>query len=384
MFSDSLLKSTPGPVAHGMLYYLIGRWASELERIGLGSAAELFGSITFRTAAASLTAFFLCVFTGQRAIAWLRTRWREPIKSDSPRLAEIHGKKQETPTLGGLLVLGTLLGATVLWGDVLNGFVLLGLAVTAGLGLLGTIDDLIKLRNRGPGVTERQKLISQLCVGLAAGLALYLYTRGTAFGTKLALPVITGYVSIGWLLIPWVALVLAASSNGVNLTDGLDGLAGGCVVFAGSAIGVLVYVAGHSRLAEYLSVPYVPGCGELTVLVGATVGATLGFLWFNCHPAEVFMGDTGALALGGLLGYAAVVPRQELLLVIAGGVFVAEAASVIAQRYYFKATGRRLLLCAPLHHHYQFIGWPESKIVVRFWITAALLSILAVATLKLR
>ena len=168
------------------------------------------------------------------------------------------------------------------------------------------------------------------------------------------------------------------------MTDGLDGLAGGCLLFASAAVGVLDYIAGHARLAEFLSVPYVPGCGELTVMVGAAFGATLGFLWFNCHPAEVFMGDTGSLALGGLLGFAALAARQELLLVVAGGIFVAEAISVIVQRYYFKATGRRILLCAPLHHHYQFLGWSETKIVVRFWIAAALLSILAVATLKLR
>jgi phospho-N-acetylmuramoyl-pentapeptide-transferase len=283
-----------------------------------------------------------------------------------------------------MFVLAALLGSTLLWGDVLNVFVVLGLAVTAGLGLLGATDDLTKLRGERRGLSERQKLVGQVALGVVVALGLYAACRDTPYGTKLAVPMYAGYLSIGWLLVPWATLVITASSNGVNLADGLDGLASGCLIFAGAAVGVVDYVGGHSRLADYLSVPYVPGCGELTVMVGAALGAILGFLWFNCHPAQVFMGDTGSLALGGLLGYGALVPRQELLLVIAGGIFVVEAASVLAQRCYFRATGRRILLCAPLHHHYQFLGWSETKIVVRFWIIAALLSILAVATLKFR
>ncbi len=367
-----------------MLYYLIGLWAERLNEAGLGSLAELFRSIVFRASAASLTAFLLCVRLGPRAIRWLAGRWREPIGGDSAQLVEMNRAKKNTPTMGGAFVLASLVIATLVWGNVLNPFVLLGLLVTLGLGSLGAADDLTKLSGRRRGLSEREKLIGQLAIGLAVGVGLFWLVRDTTFGTRLAVPIWPVYVSIGVLLVPWTALVIAGSSNGVNLTDGLDGLAGGCLVFAGAAVGVLDYIGGHARLAEHLSVPYVPGCGELTVLVGAAVGATLGFLWFNCHPAEVFMGDTGSLALGGLLGFAALVPRQELLLVIAGGIFVAETMSVLIQRYYFKATGRRVFLCAPLHHHYQFLGWPESKIVVRFWITAALLSILAVATLKLR
>jgi phospho-N-acetylmuramoyl-pentapeptide-transferase len=286
--------------------------------------------------------------------------------------------------MGGAFVLASLVAATLVWGNVANPFVFLGLVVAVGLGALGAVDDLTKLSGKRRGLTEREKLFGQIVLGVSVGISLYWAARTVPAGTDLIVPIWPASVRLGWLLVPWAALVIAGSSNGVNLTDGLDGLAGGCLVFAGAAVGALDYIGGHAVLASYLSVPFVPGCGELTVLVGAAVGATLGFLWFNCHPAEVFMGDTGSLSLGGLLGYAALVPRQELLLVIAGGIFVAEAASVLAQRYYFKATGRRILLCAPLHHHYQFLGWPESKIVVRFWITAALLSILAVATLKLR
>jgi phospho-N-acetylmuramoyl-pentapeptide-transferase len=367
-----------------MLYYLIGLWAAELEQAGCGPVVMLFRSITFRTASASVTAFLLSVWLGPRAIAWLRRRYRERVWSDSEQVARMHRAKQNTPTMGGLFVLAALVGSTLVWGNVLNPYVCLGLIVAVGLGGLGAVDDLTKMQGRRRGLSEREKLVGQVVIGLAVGLTLYLCGRGTEFGTKLALPGYGGYVVLGGLLVPWVALVITATSNGVNLTDGLDGLAGGCLIFAGTAVGLLDYIGGHSRLAEYLSVPYVPGCGELTVLVGSMVGATLGFLWFNCHPAEVFLGDTGSLALGGLLGYAALVPRQELLLLVAGGIFVAEAASVLVQRYYFKATGRRILLCAPLHHHYQFLGWSETKIVVRFWILAALLSILAVATLKLR
>jgi phospho-N-acetylmuramoyl-pentapeptide-transferase len=317
-------------------------------------------------------------------IAWLGTRFREPIAGDSSRLVALHEGKRNTPTMGGALVLAALVTATLIWANPLNVFVFLGLVLVAGLAALGAVDDLTKLSGKRRGLSEREKLVGQLTLGMAVGFSLYWALRGIPHATKLAIPIWAVYLPIGWLFVPWVTLVIAGSSNGVNFADGLDGLASGCWVFAGLAVGVLDYVGGHARLSEHLSVPYVPGSGELTVLVSAAVGATLGFLWFNCHPAEVFMGDTGSLGLGGLLGYAALVPRQELLLAIAGGVFVAETLSVLVQRYYYRATGRRVFLCAPLHHHYQFLGWPESKIVVRFWIAAALLSILSVATLKLR
>jgi phospho-N-acetylmuramoyl-pentapeptide-transferase len=317
-------------------------------------------------------------------IQWLGRRWREPIGGDSSKLIELQQKKRNTPTMGGAFVLAALVAATLIWGNPFNDFVSLGLIVVVGLAALGAVDDLTKLSGKRRGLSEREKLFGQLALGLAIGFSLYWTVRTSPYGTKLALPIWPLYLPLGWLFVPWVTLVIAGSSNGVNFADGLDGLASGCWVFAGLAVGVLDYVGGHAGLATHLSVPYVPGCGELTVLIGAAVGATLGFLWFNCYPAEVFMGDTGSLGLGGLLGYAALVPRQELLLAIAGGVFVAETASVLVQRCYFRATGRRMFLCAPLHHHYQFLGWPESKIVVRFWIAAALLSILAVATLKFR
>jgi phospho-N-acetylmuramoyl-pentapeptide-transferase len=367
-----------------MLYYIIGFWATELERAGLASLVDLCRSIMFRTAAASVTAFLLCVWFGPRVIRWLGSRWREPIGGDSSRLVELHQGKRNTPTMGGTFVLGSLVASTLIWGNPLNVFVAMGVLLALGLATLGAIDDLTKLAGKRRGLAEREKLLGQLAVGMVVGFSLFWSVRTTAHGTSLAVPIWAAYVPLGWLFVPWATLVIAGSSNGVNFADGLDGLASGCWVFAGLAVGVLDYIGGHAGLAAHLSVPYVPGCGELTVLVGAAVGATLGFLWFNCYPAEVFLGDTGSLGLGGLLGFAALVPRQELLLAIAGGVFVAETVSVVLQRYYFKATGRRILLCAPLHHHFQFLGWPESKIVVRFWIAAALLSILSVATLKLR
>lgn len=367
-----------------MLYLLIGLWGSELERAGMLSLVELARSIMFRTAAASLTAFMGCIWWGPPVIAWLGRRWREPIGGDSAKLNELHDRKRNTPTMGGAFVIAAIVAATLIWGNPANVYVFLGLVALIGLGALGAVDDLTKLSGRRRGLSEREKLLGQVAIGLAVGFSLFWILRQTPGGPKLAMPIWPVYWSIGWLFVPWAMVVIAGSSNGVNFADGLDGLASGCWVFAGLAVGALNYVGGHARLADHLSVPYVAGSGELTVLMGAAVGAVLGFLWFNCHPAEVFLGDTGSLGLGGLLGYAALVSRQELLLTIAGGVFVAETASVVVQRYYYKMTGRRVFLCAPLHHHYQFRGWPESKIVVRFWITAALLSILAVATLKLR
>lgn len=366
------------------MLHLLAEWIRpRLEAAGWWAGADALDSILFRAAVAGLIAFLSAVAMGPRAIRWLRRHWRERIGNDSKRLANLHAFKQGTPTMGGLLILAGLVAATVLCADLSNRFVILGLGVTVGLGTLGAIDDSTKLRGQRRGLSEREKLVGQLAIGLVAGVGLWLLGRGTAYGHKFVLPGLAGAWTIGWWLVPWSVLVIVASSNGLNLTDGLDGLAGGCFVFAAGAVATLAYVGGHPHWSSHLAAPYVPGSGELTVPLLAAGGATLGFLWFNCHPAEVFMGDTGSLALGGLLGFSALVPRQELLLVLAGGVFVAETLSVLLQRYYFRLTRRRVFLCAPLHHHYQFRGWPESKIVVRFWIVGAILAILAVATLKL-
>jgi len=256
------------------------------------------------------------------------------------------------------------------------------------LAAVGAADDWTKMQSkRGgrPGLTAKQKLAFQIGLGLILGYFLFEYHQDSEYGTKLCLPFFKhGMIELGWGFIPLVCLIIVGSSNAVNLTDGMDGLASGSMVMAGLAMAVISYIAGHAVLSGYLYVPYMPGSGEMTVLCAAVVGATLGFLWFNCEPASVFMGDTGSLQLGGILGYVAVVTRQELVLLIVGGIFVAEALSVICQVTSYKLTGRRVLLNSPIHHHFEKLGWKESKIVVRFWIMGALLAVFAVASLKLR
>jgi phospho-N-acetylmuramoyl-pentapeptide-transferase len=248
--------------------------------------------------------------------------------------------------------------------------------------LVGIVDDLVKLRTTAKGISARRKLAAQAAVAGVAAVVLYQQQASVTDGLLLRVPGI-GPLSLGLWFIPLATVVIVAASNAVNLTDGLDGLAGGCLIAATAAMTVLVYAAGHAEWAAYLGVPRIPHAGEMTVLAGGMIGGVLGFLWFNCHPAQVFMGNTGALPLGGLLGVLAVVARQELLLVVVGGVFVAEAASVILQVGYYKCRRRRLLRCAPLHHHFQLLGWAENKIVVRFWIAAALCALLGTASLKL-
>ena len=352
-----------------------------LQHAAASSLAGL-GKITARAALAALLSFLLAVLLGPRSIAWLAKRFREPIKSDSPEVRRLHEGKNATPTMGGLFIVAGLAGSVLIAGDLSNRYLLLGLAVAAGLALLGAIDDLVKLRSKRAGISARGKLAGQLLVAAVAAIVLYLDHASLPDGLALPPPWNVSSASLGVCFIPLAILVMVGSSNAVNLTDGLDGLAGGCMLFAATAMMLVVYAAGHAQWAAYLNVPHVAGCGELAVLAAAMIGAVVGFLWFNCHPAQVFMGDTGSLPLGGLLGYMAVVARQELLLVLIGGVFVAEAASVILQVGWFKWRRRRVFLCAPLHHHFQFRGWPESKIVVRFWIAAALCALLGAACLR--
>lgn len=340
------------------------------------------GKITVRASLAALVSFLLAVVLGPRSIAWLARRFREPIKSDSPEVRRLHADKNATPTMGGLFIIAGVLGSVLLTGNLSNRYLLLGLAVATALALLGAIDDLVKLGSQRPGLSTRGKLAGQLLVSAVAAIVLYFQHSRAAEGLTMP-PPWNGAASLGIWFVPLAMLVIVGSSNAVNLTDGLDGLAGGCMLFATAAMTLVVYAAGHAQWAAYLNVPHVAGCGELAVLAAATIGAVVGFLWFNCHPAQVFMGDTGSLPLGGLLGYMAVVARQELLLVLIGGVFVAEAASVILQVGWHKWRGRRIFHCAPLHHHYQFCGWPESKIVVRFWIVAALCALLGAACLRI-
>jgi phospho-N-acetylmuramoyl-pentapeptide-transferase len=338
--------------------------------------------ITPRAALAAGLSFTLAVLLGPRWIGWLRRRFREPIKSDSPEIVRLHVDKQSTPTMGGLFVMAALVASVLLFGDLGNRYLAPALIVAIGLATVGAVDDLIKIRTAANGLSARHKLAAQLVVAAAAALLLYHQQAAVPDGLLLRLPLTGVSMSLGLWFIPLAVVVIVGASNAVNLTDGLDGLAGGCLIAAAAAMTGLVYAAGHAGWAAYLGVPRIPQAGEMTVLGGAMIGGVLGFLWFNCHPAQVFLGNTGALPLGGLLGVLALVARQELLLVVIAGVFVVEAASVIVQVGYFKWRRRRLLRCAPLHHHFQFLGWAENKIVVRFWIASALCALLGAASLK--
>jgi phospho-N-acetylmuramoyl-pentapeptide-transferase len=361
-----------------LLHHLATRWPG-----ALADSLSAWEKITPRAALAAGLSFLLAVLLGPRWIAWLRRRFREPIKSGSPTVASLHRDKQATPTMGGLFIIAALLASVVLFGDLGNGFMLPALLVTGGMTLVGMLDDLVKIHSPANGISVRGKLLGQVAVAGAVAVMLYQQQATAADGLLLRLPLSGLTFSLGLWFIPLAILVIVGASNAVNLADGLDGLAGGCLLTAAIAMTALVYAAGHAEWAAYLGVPHISHAGEMTVLAGGMIGALLGFLWFNCHPAQVFMGDTGALPLGALLGLLAVVARQELLLLVIGGVFVAEAASVIVQVGYFKWRRRRLLRCAPLHHHFQFLGWAENKIVVRFWIASALCALLGAASLKL-
>ena len=366
-----------------MLFWLVDHLARTSDTASWSGGLAALEKITFRASLAAMASFVLALVLGPWLIRWLRVRFREPIKSDSPQICRLHEPKQATPTMGGLFLVAGLVAGTLVFGDLTNGYLQTALVVAIGLAAVGALDDLTKLGGSANGISARSKLLGQLVVASVAALLVYRQHAALDDGLALRFPLAEASVSLGLWFVPLAVIVIVGSSNAVNLTDGLDGLAGGCLIFAVGAMGMLAYASGHAELAEYLNVPRLPGAGEMTVLAGAMIGGLLGFLWFNCHPAQVFMGDTGSLPLGGLLGLLAVVSRQELLLLLAGGVFVAEAASVILQVGYYKWRRRRILLCAPLHHHFQFRGWPESRIVVRFWIASALCAILALATLKL-
>ncbi len=338
---------------------------------------------TFRAALAAAVSFALALLLGRRMIRWLEDRFREPIRSGSARLDQLHQAKQRTPTMGGLFLVAGLAASMLTFADLTNRYVQITVLVAAGLALVGAIDDLRKLRSRAKGISARAKLFGQMAVAWLAAALLYLHQANVPGGLDFYVPAVGSVGSLGVLFIPLTVLLIVGFSNAVNLTDGLDGLAGGCVIFAVAAVAVMAYVGGHAELAEYLNAPRMPGAGELVVVAGGVIGGLMGFLWFNCHPAQVFMGDTGSLPLGGVLAILAIIARQEVLLVVVSGVFVAEATSVLLQVGLFKSTGRRLFLCAPLHHHFQFLGWPEGKIVVRFWIAAALCAMVGIAGLKL-
>lgn len=345
---------------------------------------NVFRYITFRTAGATLTALLLSILLGPWFVRTLRRlQVGQSIREVGPKS---HQAKAGTPTMGGLLILLALTLPTLLWANLTNLYVWLVLGVTLGFGAIGFADDLLKVRRRqNQGLTALTKLALQAAVAATAGLLLLNLPAEYSFHSTLNFPFFKELVlNLGVLYVPFVVLVLVGASNAVNLTDGLDGLAIGATLVAAATYAIFIYVAGHRIVANYLQVAYVPGVGEVAIFCGALVGASLGFLWYNAHPAQVFMGDVGSLAIGAAIGFVAVLAKQELLLMVVGGLFVLEALSVILQVASFRLTGRRVLRMAPLHHHFELAGWPEPKIIVRFWILSILFALLSLATLKLR
>jgi phospho-N-acetylmuramoyl-pentapeptide-transferase len=359
------------------------------------SAFRLFRYITLRTAYASVTALALSLLLGPALIRGLRRfQIGQTIREEGP---QSHQKKSGTPTMGGILILIATGLPTLLWADLSNRFIWIVLFATLGAGAVGFLDDLLKLRRgKNLGLRARHKLLGQSVVGLAVGVYLYFYPATPELGSALPVPIFKDVViPLGPVSILFAAFLITGFSNAVNLTDGLDGLAIGPTIVAAAAFALLAYIAGHRVAADYLQIPPVREAGELAVFCGALMGAGMGFLWFNCHPAEVFMGDVGSLAIGAALSCVALLVRQEILLVIICGVFVLETVSVILQVASFKLTGKRLFKMAPLHHHFEaherdipsyFAGhnWPESKVIVRFWLLSVLCALLALSTLKIR
>ena len=348
-----------------------------------------FKYITLRAALASVTAFLITVVFAPIIIKKLQKfKIGETIREKyCPDLYKLHKEKQGTPTMGGLLILIGVAVSTILWADIKNSFVLLALMVTLSLGGVGFLDDYKKLissqlKSGQRGLNKRAKLLSQFVVGGIVALFLYMNPETTSvlempFFKRLA-------IDLGIFYIPFVILVITGASNAVNLTDGLDGLAIGCITLTAVAYSGMSYLAGHIKFAEYLGIYYLPQAGELTVFCSAIVGAGLGFLWYNAFPASIFMGDTGALALGGAIGTVAVFIKKEILLLLVGGIFVVETLSVLLQIVLYRSSGKRIFKIAPLHHHFEMCGWPEPKVTVRFWIIAVLLVFLSIVTLKLR
>jgi phospho-N-acetylmuramoyl-pentapeptide-transferase len=342
---------------------------------------NVFKYITFRTIYSVLTALVICFLLGPALIRALsRYQIGQPVRAEGPRT---HYGKKGTPTMGGVLILFAILVASLLWADLTSAYVWVVLVVVLGFGAIGFWDDYLKVVRKHPkGLSPRTKLALQ--TGVAGIVAVYLFTAAD-FDTHLAVPFLKGvHPDLGWMFVPFAVFVIVGTSNAVNLTDGLDGLAIGPVMIAAATYLAIVYLSGHAVFAEYLQIPHIPGTGELAIVCGAMVGAAIGFLWFNTYPASVFMGDVGSLPLGAALGAIAVTSKHELVLVLVGGIFVVETVSVIFQVTYFKMTGRRIFLMAPIHHHFELKGWQEPKIIVRFWIISIVLALLALSTLKLR
>ncbi len=362
-----------------MLYHLLYPLSEHI------SGLNLFRYITFRTAGATVTAIFICLILGPLFIRLLRNHQvAEKIREEGP---ESHKEKAGTPTMGGLIILSGIIIPTLLWADLGNFYILMVLLVTVWLGAIGFMDDYLKaVSGQRKGLVARKKMIGQIMLGLVFGFSLTYLASGNMYDGTTGIPFFKNYVlNLGVFYIPFIMLVIVGSSNAVNLTDGLDGLAIGLCGLCFIAFGGIVYVSGRLDYSSYLQIEYFPGTGELAIYCGAAVGSALGFLWFNSHPAEVFMGDTGSLALGGSLGAIAIMIKKELLLVIVGGVFVITALSVIIQVISYRYRGgKRVFKMAPIHHHFELSGWSEPKVVVRFWIIGALCALLTLATLKIR
>ena len=358
-----------------MIYHLLFPLADQF------GAFNVFRYITFRSIYAMLTALLIAIVVGPMLIRWLtKIKCGQYIQED----VAAHKAKAGTPTMGGLLIAASLIPSVLLWADLTNVQVWLCLVVFVGFGAVGFADDYLKVvRKQNLGLSARSKFLGQMAVACVVMLVL---VGLPGYSTQLSVPFLKDFQpDLSWFYVPFAILVMVGASNGVNLTDGLDGLAIGPTVVVGAVFTLFVYVAGNTNLSSYLQVPYVPGVGEVSVFCSALVGAGLGFLWFNAYPAQVFMGDVGSLSLGGTLGFIAVLAKQELLLLVVGGLFVIETLSVILQVGYFKVSGgKRIFRMAPLHHHFELKGIPESKIIIRFWIMSVLLALMALSTLKLR
>lgn len=345
---------------------------------------NLFRYITFRTGGALITSAFIVFLFGPRIINSLRSRQGrgQPIRADGP---QTHFKKAGTPTMGGLMILIGITGSTLLWGNFSSTYTWVVLLVTLGFGLIGFYDDYLKVTKQSDkGFSGKARLGLEF---LIAGAAAYIIMQvGNApFSSSLAFPFFKDFLfNLGIFFIPFAAFVIVGAGNAVNLTDGLDGLAIVPIMIAAASFGVIAYLSGNAIFADYLQIHFVPGTGELSIILGALIGAGLGFLWFNAPPAAIFMGDTGSLALGGLIGSVAVATKHEIVMAVIGGLFVLEALSVIIQVGYYKMTGKRVFLMAPIHHHFEKLGWTESQVVIRFWIIAVVLALIGLSTLKLR
>lgn len=362
-----------------MLYYFLTPLADDFIFF------NLFRYLTFRTGGAIMTALLISFIIAPPMIRWLKSKQKkgQPIRNDGP---ETHFKKAGTPTMGGLMILISVTVSTLLWADLSNKFVWYALFVMVGYGFIGFGDDFLKLTKRNhKGLPGKLKILGQLIFGFIATIGI-MYTLPDGIQTHIAIPMVKDlYINIGWFLFPlWSLFVIIGASNAVNLTDGLDGLAIVPVAIAAACFGIISYAVGRPDFATYLNISYVPGTSELAILCGALIGGAMGFLWYNAPPAMIFMGDTGSLAMGGVLGAMAVMTKHEIVLAIIGGLFVLETVSVIIQVASFKLTGKRVFAMAPIHHHFEKKGWSEPTVVIRFWIIAMILALIGLATLKLR